>query len=129
MPSIPITKENIDKLLEFLPYFEDRKNKFFTEVDCWTEYSKEVNNFLRTLYKENFTVQYPEYKRREGIYSFIDRSIPLSEADIGDITSIFKIIMAGERIRMGGGYIADLIENGLVLDLLRRLREIRDEMN
>ena len=92
-------------------------------------YSKEVNNFLSTLYKENFTVNYPEYKRREDIYSFIDRSIPLSEADIGDIASIFKIIMAGERIRMGGGYIADLIENGLVLDLLRRLKEIRDEMD
>lgn len=127
---IPITKDNIDKVLEFLPYFEEKKNKFFIQVEDSGfpdyAYSKEVNNFLSTLYKENFTVHYPEYKRRKDIYSLIDRSIPLSEADTGDIGSIFKIIMAGERIQMGGGYLADCIENGLVLDLLRRLKEIRD---
>ncbi len=129
MPSIPITKDNIDKLLEFLPYFEDKSNIFSTEVDCWTEYPERVDNFLRALQKENFTVHFPEYKRREDIYSFIDRTIPLSEANLDDIASIFKIMMAGERIRMGGGYIADLIENGLVLDILKRLKEIRDEMD
>lgn len=126
---VKITKDNIDKILEFLPYFEDKSNIFSTEVDCYTEYPERVTNFLRALQKENFTVHFPEYKRREDIYSFIDRTIPLSEANLGDITSIFKIMMAGERIRMGGGYIADLIESGLMLKILRRLKDIRNEMD
>ncbi len=50
-----ITKENIDKVLEFMPYFENKDNIFFTVVDCWVEDSVEVINFFRTLYKENFT--------------------------------------------------------------------------
>lgn len=48
---------------------------------------------------------------------------------IQDIRSIFKTILAGERLTMGGGYIASSIDNGLVLDLLKRLKEIRDDMD
>lgn len=29
---VPLTKENIDKVLEFLPYFEDRTNEIFEYV-------------------------------------------------------------------------------------------------
>lgn len=132
MPSeekiIPITKENIDKLLEFLPYFEDRSNIFYKEGVEY-DYPKRVYDFLRTLYEQKFTVEFPSYKRRKDIYSFVDRIIPMSEANIGDIASIFKIINAGERLTMGGGYIATSIENGLILDLLKRLKEIRGEMD
>jgi len=132
---VPITKENIDKVLEFLPYFEDKSNVFFRKVETKgnkvSDYldSREVYDFLRTLYDQKFTVEFPSYKRREGIYSFVDRTIPMSEANIGDIASIFKIILAGDRLTMGGGYLEDCIENGLVLDLLIRLKEIRDKMD
>jgi len=126
--SVPITKENIDKLLEFLPYFEGRSNTFYKE-GLEYDYPKRVYDFLRTLYEQKFTVEFPSYKRRKDIYSFVDRVIPMSEANIGDIASIFKIILAGDRLTMGGGYLEDCIENGLVLDLLERLKEIRDEMD
>mgnify|MGYP000856175251 CR=1 FL=1 len=125
---IPITKENIDIVLEFLPYFEDRSNIFYKEGQEYG-YPKRVYDFFRALYEQKFTTEFPAYKRRKDIYSFIDRIIPMSEANIGDIASIFKIINAGERLTMGGGYIATSIENGLILSLLRRLKEIRDEMD
>lgn len=133
---IPITKENIDKVLEFLPYFEDKGNTFFRVVETKGNtvsdyaYSREVYNFFDTLYKENFTVHYPSYKRRDDLDDlFMYSRSRLSEADVRDIGSIFKIINAGERLTLGGGYLADCIENGLVLSLLRRLKEIRDEMD
>ena len=125
---IPITKENIDKVLEFLPYFEDGSITIYKEGQEHDS-PKGVYDFLRTLYEQKFTVEFPSYKRRKDIYSFVDRVIPMSEANIGDIASIFKIINAGERLTMGGGYIATSIENGLILDLLKRLKEIRDEMD
>ncbi|HOI77048.1 MAG TPA: DUF6508 domain-containing protein [Methanofastidiosum sp.] len=131
--SIPITKENIDKVLEFMPYFENKDNIFFTVVDCWVEDSAEVINFLHTLYKENFTTSYVGRKgeRRDGnhISLLLNRAIPLSEANILDIRALFKKILAGDRLTMGGGFIAASIENGLVLDILKRLKEIRDEMD
>ncbi|MCC7573035.1 MAG: hypothetical protein KO464_06570 [Candidatus Methanofastidiosum sp.] len=125
---VPITKENIDKVLEFLPYFQNRSNIFYKE-GLEHEYPIKVYDFLRTLYEQKFTVEFPSYKRRKDIYSFVDRIIPMSEANIGDIASIFKIILAGDRLTMGGGYLEDCIDNGLVLDLLKRLKEIRDKMD
>jgi hypothetical protein len=132
MPSeeelIPITKENIDIVLEFLPYFQNRSNIFYKE-GLEHEPPIKVYDFLRALYEQKFTVEFPSYKRRKDIYSFVDRIIPISEANIGDIASIFKIILAGDRLTMGGGYLEDCIDNGLVLDLLKRLKEIRDKMD
>lgn len=125
---IPITKENIDKVLEFLPYFEDGRITFYKEGPEHDS-PKRVYDFLRALYEQKFTVEFPSYRRRKDIYSFVDRVIPISEANIGDIASIFKIILAGDRLTMGGGYLEDCIENGLVLALLERLKEIRDEMD
>ena len=124
-----ITKENIDKVLEFMPYFENKDNIFFTVVDCWVEDSVEVINFFRTLYKENFTTSCGESRDGDHISLLLNRAIPLSEANILDIRALFKKILAGDRLTMGGGFIAASIENGLVLDILKRLKEIRDEMD
>lgn len=128
-----ITKENIDKVLEFMPYFENKDNIFFTEEDNYVYNSVEVYNFLRTLYRENFTTTYGDRKgeRRDNkhISLLLNRRIPLSEANILDIRALFKKMIAGDRLTMGGGFIAGSIENGLVLGILKRLKEIRDEMD
>ncbi len=138
--SSQITKENLDKVIEFIPYFEDKANVFYILVPPrevkqgvyhipYYDYSKKVSDFLDILYKENFTTYYGEAKDRDDIFRFINRRIPLSEVSIQDVRAIFKTILAGERLTMGGGYIASSIDNGLVLDLLKRLKEIRDEMD
>lgn len=135
-----ITKENIDKVIEFIPYFEDKANVFYIIVSPrevkqgvyhvpFYDYSKKVSDFLDILYKENFTTYYGEAKDSDYIFKFINRRISLSEASIQDIRAIFKTILAGERLTMGGGYIASSIDNGLVLDLLKRLKEIRGDMD
>lgn len=138
--SSQITKENIDKVIEFIPYFEDKANVFYIFVSPrevkqgvyhvpFYNYSKNVSEFLDTLYKENFTTYYGEAKDSDYIFRFINRRIPLSEASIQDIRVIFKTILAGERLTMGGGYIASSIDNGLVLDLLKRLKDIKEAMD
>ncbi|MFA5559857.1 MAG: DUF6508 domain-containing protein [Methanofastidiosum sp.] len=138
--SAQITKENIGKVIEFIPYFEDKANVFYILVPPrevkqgvyhvpFYDYSKNVSDFLDTLYNENFTTYYGEAKDSDYIFKFINRRIPLSEASIQDIRAIFKTILAGERLTMGGGYIASSIENGLVLDLLKRLKEIKEEID
>jgi len=138
--SAKISKENLDKVIEFIPYFEDKANVFYILVPPrevkqgvyhvpYYDYSKKVSNFLDSLYKENFTTYYGEAKDRYDIFRFINRRIPLSEASIQDIRAIFKTILAGERLTMGGGYIASSIDNGLVLDLLKRLKEIKEAMD
>ena len=135
--SAQITKENIDKVLEFIPYFEDKANVFYILVPPrevkqglyhvpYYDYSEKVSDFLYALYKENFTTHYGEAKDRDEIFRLINRVIPLSEAGIQDIRVIFKTILAGDRICEG--YLARTIENGLVLDILKRLKEIGNEM-
>ena len=136
--SAQITKENIDKVLEFIPYFEDKANVFYILVPPreikqgiyhvpYYDYSEKVSDFLYVLYKENFTTHYGKTKDRGDIFRLINRVIPLSEASIQDIRVIFKTILAGDRICEG--YLARSIENGLVLDILKRLKEIRSEMD
>ncbi|MCK9268112.1 MAG: DUF6508 domain-containing protein, partial [Alkaliphilus sp.] len=82
--SAQITKENIGKVIEFIPYFEDKANVFYILVPPrevkqgvyhvpFYDYSKNVSDFLDTLYNENFTTYYGEAKDSDYIFKFINR--------------------------------------------------------
>jgi hypothetical protein len=133
--SVPLTKENIDNLLKYLPLFEEKANKFYVEAPQDKPGVVVLPFYLLTgiglkfyedLYKEGFVTKFRwmNWIAEAGEYSANDEK--LSKADIMDIRRLFTIIVRQDRYCEG--LLEEVIESGLVLKILRRLKEIREEM-
>lgn len=134
---VPVTKENIDKVLEFLPYFEDKSNKFFEYVPPkevrpgvfhigYYESSLKIMEFIIVLKEQNFLLPYNWDKDMYYILRFINGKRSISEASLLDIRKIFITLSVGEKFCEG--YLANAVNSGVVLDLLKRLEEMRKEI-
>ncbi len=134
---IPVTKENIDKILEFLPYFEDEANKFFEHIPPKKEKTgiyhipyydpaPQILDFIHILQTQNFLLPYDWDNDMPRILGLINRFRPMSEANLLDIRKIFITLSVGEKFC--DGYLANAANRGIVLDALKRLEEIRKEM-
>jgi len=134
---IPVTKENIDKILEFLPYFEDEANKFFEHIPPKKEKTgiyhipyydpaPQILDFIHILQTQNFLLPYDWDNDMPRILGLINRFRPMSEANLLDIRKIFITLSVGEKFC--DGYLANAVNRGIVLDALKRLEEIRKEM-
>ena len=47
-----ITKKNLENVLKFLPFFENKESKFFTTIDGSFAYSDELDAFRKALVDE-----------------------------------------------------------------------------
>ena len=111
-------KPNFEELLRFLPLFVDPTFKpVINEVDeLYFEYHPTVEAFCDELTKECW-IDY-DYMSRELTYSNIENAnLALLKSYL---TSIWR------RERFSDGHIASMFENGLVVDILWRLKELRD---
>ncbi|HPX25148.1 MAG TPA: DUF6508 domain-containing protein [Methanofastidiosum sp.] len=134
---IPVTKENIDKVLEFLPYFEDKANDFF-EFICKREDkpgiyhfpyyrpTSKILDFIYALKMENFLLPYDWDNDMPRILGLINGKRSISEASLSDLRKIFITLSVGEKFC--DGYLANAVNSGIVLDVLKRLEEIRREI-
>jgi len=133
---VQVTKENINKILEFLPYFENQGNKFFEFIDKrqdkpgiyhipYYKPSPQILDFIYTLKMENFLLPYDWDKDMSHILRFINGKRSMSEANLPDIRKIFITLSVGEKFC--DGYLVNAVNSGVVLDALKRLEEIRKE--
>lgn len=125
------TIQNIDKLLKYLPYFKDPENKFFEVVNKppqfpFCSYEDMVMAFYKDLYEENMILDFdwPQWGSQANKY-FNDSSL-LQKADIKTIQKLFTTIIRADRFTEG--LLGDMISKGVVLNLLARLEQIREEI-
>jgi O-acetyl-ADP-ribose deacetylase len=125
-----ITKENINKIIRYIPYFEDKDNKFYsiskTDIIYPYLYSKEVYSFERSLYDANIVIAFDwgEWQpEAEKIYNNFDL---LANADLDTIRKLLTLHIRKERFY--SGHLANMIKSGHILNILRRLKEISISM-
>ena len=134
---VPVTKENINKILEFLPYFEDNSNYFFEFIKKqedklgiyhfpYYKPSPQILDFIYTLKMENFLLPYDWEKDMPHILRFINGKRSIAEANLSDIRKIFTTLSVGEKFCEG--YLANAVNRGIVLDALKRLEEIMQDI-
>lgn len=134
--SVPLTKENIDKILEYLPLLEDKTKKFFVEAPQDKPGVVVLPAYLMTsiglklyedLYKEGFVTDFKwvDWVYEAGEYSAYDEK--LSKADLKDVRRLLTIIVRQDRFCEG--LIEEVIDSGLMLKILKRLKAIREEMD
>lgn len=117
--------ENVDIILEYLPYFEDTSNEFVRIENGQRYYDDEADFFKDDLYQENIYKPFDNQKDwEEKGWKYINNHELIKRLDLLDIQKIVFLIMQKENTRPG--FLGKLMEDGTVLTILRRLKEIRD---
>ncbi len=131
-----ITTRSIDKLLKFLPIFEQKGYEFSkwhspkssengTAYFPSCEYSREVNDFIKTLYKERFIVFFNWSSWRYGKKLYKKPEL-LKKAEIETLQKLLTAHIRQERFCEG--HLACVLKEGHITTILQRLKEIREKM-
>ena len=125
-----ITAKDCDAVLQFLPYFADPTNKFFTLderplIDPFL-YSEQVEDFIDTLRESNFLqARQFEWTSWSDFNKYWENPDLISDADLG---TLIKLLTNHVRTnRFVTGHLAGAINNGHMPKILQRLSEIRKE--
>lgn len=128
-PGKELTIKNMDAVLAYLPYFENTKNTFFTTSDAWIDpydLSPTVLDFIETLHDESFIGMYDLSTWQDEAVKYYEDPALLDMADLETIRKLLTLHVRKDRFC--GGHLADMIECGHILAILRRLKAIRNEM-
>ncbi len=119
------TREAIEAVLAFLPYFADQSNTFY-EVDTTDfsfdpyRYAPEVGRFQHVLYESGFLPMTFDWlawqETAEGYVTNPDRLID------ADLTTLRRLLLTHVRKeRFMSGHLASMIDCGHILAVLQRL--------
>lgn len=135
--SVPLTKKNIEVILNYLPYFEDKNQKFFDILMpkrdggniveyIYVTYSAKFMEFYRELHEQGFVTN----------FNWLDSTLEsndlshyyelLEDADITTLRKLITIIVRHDK--HNEGFFADVIDSGLLLAMLNRLKELNEEI-
>lgn len=135
--SVPLTKKNIEVLLNYLPYFEDNTQKFFDIIMpkrdgrniveyIYVTYSAKFMEFYRELHEQGFVTNFnwlDSDSESEDLSHYYEL---LEDADILTLRRLFTIIVRHDK--HNEGFFADVIDSGLLLSMLNRLKLLNEEI-
>jgi hypothetical protein len=135
--SILPTMEQLKKIIEYLPYFEETKNSFFEYVPLrefnsgmthlpYYNYSEMVSEFLKCLEDHKFLVTPYDHKCVRKYFGLIKGDVDSLDLSILDIRNIFSFVLSADRFCEG--QVARAIEKGIFLKMLQRLKGITEEI-
>ena len=120
-----LTKAKIDELLLFLPGFEEPDRQSFADWQSYYPvYDSDVVQFFR-LAGDPWWMD-TDYDINEAGAMLADDAV-IGAADLAQIKTVLTFVVRGERF--ADGHRENLLKNGRVQSLLRRLQSLRDEMN
>ena len=130
----PITPKQIDAILAFLDAIERMDFKFGewpvaseTPVTPHFKYGDPLEAFVRALYGEGWIEQFDWEKWQENAAQYVDSPDLLASADAETIRKLLTTHIRKDRFCEG--HLAAMFENGHIVALLRRLKEIRADNN
>jgi hypothetical protein len=125
----PVSRENIKNILKYLPYFENKENKFYTiESNDFLDpyfYSEEVDQFEKALYENNFIQEFDWPAWQEEAEKIFNDPQLLNKSNIETIIKLFTTHIRKERFC--SGHLAIMISNGHILNILKRLEELSEQ--
>ena len=124
-----ITKENIDAILKYLPVFEKKgfkAGKWEKDImNPFFRYSKKVSDFRTDCYDQN--IIYPfDWTKWVKAKDYIRNAKLLNKASLLTLRKLLTLHMRKDRFCEG--HLVSLIEEGHIVDILRRLKKIREKM-
>jgi hypothetical protein len=128
----PVKPEQIDALLPFLDKFDAVGFSAGTWLtlapghSSWFIFDEVVKEFIQVLYDNDWvTPQFDWGEWQESAQQYIESPEKVESADTETIQKLLTTHVRANRFCEG--YLASMFENGHILDILRRLREIRSQ--
>jgi hypothetical protein len=129
---IPI--ENIDILLKYLPIFESDKfnstnAKLLKEgnLPFMLCYSEKVNEFVKDFYKSNLVYNFNWSEWQNEALNYFEKPELLKNVDIEIIRKLLTLHIRKERFCEG--HLIDIIDSKHIVTILKRLKQIREDMS
>ncbi|MCI5867821.1 MAG: DUF6508 domain-containing protein [Methanosphaera sp.] len=117
--------ENVDAILEYIPYFEDPESQFMIVENGKRYYDDDADFFKDDLYQENIYRTFDNLKDWEETgWRYINNHELIKRLDLLTIMKLIYLIMQKEHARPG--FMATLMDDGTILTILKRLEEIRN---
>ncbi len=122
----------LDAILRFLPIFEQPGYRFTTLVEppgrsAYYDHSPEVSDFIHACYQHNLMIvgfDWPSWQ--EEAWRYCREAQALQGADL--LTLRRLITTHVRKDRFVGGHMVGMLESGHITAILRRLKEIRQQM-
>jgi hypothetical protein len=133
----PILTKHIDAILPFLEIFEkpgfkcgewdqpeSRESNEFIMLDY--QYAPPVEEFVQALYDNDWVEKFDWKKWQDTAVQYVDSPNLLATSDAETIRKLLTTHVRKDRFCEG--HVASMCENGHIVAVLRRLKEIRKEM-
>ena len=125
----PVTAKQIDAILPFLERFEEAGFSAGTKDPPWFTYDEAVSAFMQVLYANAWIAPEFDWMAEEwhGVASEYEASpAKVESADLATVQKLFTTHLRNDYFC--DGHLASLFENGHIVALLRRVKEIRKTM-
>jgi O-acetyl-ADP-ribose deacetylase len=133
-PFTPPTPEQIDRLLAYLPVFQ--QPDFIPSTDqqvpealrgslmgMGQEWAPDLSAFHKAVYEEGFAYSFPWVDWQDRAEAFVKKPEMLATADLQDICRLLTTHVRKERFCEG--HLPAMMHSGHITKLLERLQEIR----
>ena len=130
-PIPEIGLQQIDAIIEYLPIFAKQDYQFGRWVEQegqfpYFSFSPEVEEFIDTLHKQGIIIPF-DWRSWSAEAERYQRDPAALEA--ADLMTLRKLLTAHVRAdRFMEGHLANVLESGHIIAILRRFKQIRDEM-
>jgi O-acetyl-ADP-ribose deacetylase len=126
-----ITPDGLDRILAFMPIFERTPSSLYevrpdlSMMDPYI-YAPEFNQFIKGLYRENLVIDFDWVAWKDEAAKYLENP---SQIESADLETLQKLITTHVRAdRFNSGHLAQMVENGQILAILKRLAAIRGQM-
>lgn len=126
-----VTIDGLDRVLSYLPVFERQPSELYkvdvavSPLDPYS-YVAEVDQFIQTLYQEEFVIQFAWTDWQQEAEAFIQHPERVQATDLETIQKLLTTHVRAERF--SSGHLAQMIQTGHILAILNRLADIRSQM-
>ena len=126
----PVTGKHIDAILPFLEQFEEAGFSVGTwpnelGVMSYFNFNEVVLEFQQILYANDWVTPKVDWVEWQDVAEeYVDSPEKIKSADVVTIQKLFTTHVRKDRFCEG--HLASMFENGHIVELLRRLKEIRE---
>lgn len=126
-----ITPDGLDRILAFMPIFERPPTSLYevrpdlSMMDPYI-YAPEFNQFIKGLYRENLVIDFNWVAWKDEAAKYLKNPRQIESADLETLQKLITTHVRADRFN--SGHMAQMVENGQILAILKRLAAIRRQM-
>lgn len=126
-----LASADVDRLLQYLEYFEDSGSVFYEEINGYMRESQEIGSFRKALDDIGFLMvfNWSDWLMENEIYRNLDHELDNSimNADLETLRKLMTSYIRGDRFNEG--LFISVCMKGHAAQILLRLRELKSTLS